>query len=165
MTYLLMFILGITSTTIMFPPTEVALVALAGVESVPPITKFGMTLDLARYRADLPWLLPIVAAISTNIGNSMYYLVGAGAIRFDNKVTRKIRDFDINRLGRAKEVALCTAALFSIPPVTAGAFASGVIKYGLLRYHLVTIIPKIIRYYLVFWLGRSFINVIVNVIK
>ena len=154
MAYVLMLILGITSTTIMFPPSEIALLALANMDQMPPIVISGYTLDVAKYSTSFPWLLPIVAAVSTNIGNSMYYLVGAGAIRMENKVTRKIKDFDINKLGKAKEVVLWTACLFSVPPVTATAFASGVVRYGLWRYHAVTIIPKIIRYYLVLILGR-----------
>ena len=138
----------------MLPPTELALLALANMDQTPPMHILGITINFAKYATNFPWILPIVAAVSTNIGNTCYYLVGAGVLRFENKVIRKIREFDINRLGRAKEVVLCTAALFSIPPVTAAAFASGVVRYGLLRYHAVTIVPKIIRYYLVLLLAR-----------
>ena len=158
MAYLLLFIFGITSTTIMFPPTELALLVLANMDQTKPIVMFGMTFDAAHYGARFPWLLPIVAAVSTNIGNTMWYLIGSGMLNIKNKFFKKyldkVREFDIEKLGRAKEAVLWSACLVSVPPVTAVAFASGVVRYGLVRFHLVTIIPKIIRYYLVLILAR-----------
>lgn len=163
MAYLLMFFFGITSTTIMLPPSEVALLVLANMHQTEPIVMFGRTFDAAHYGARFPWLLPIVAAIATNIGNTMWYYIGAGMLNiripFIKKRLDKIRAIDINKVGRTKEAVLWTACLFSAPPVTAVAVASGAVNYGIVRYHLVTIIPKIMRYYLVMIFGEVFINI------
>lgn len=164
MAYLLMFLFGITSTTVMFPPTEVALLVLTNLHEASEFTVpwIHVTISAQRYGARFPWLLPVVAAVSTNIGNSMWYFIGSGLLNirapFINKYLDKIRAIDINKVGRTKEAVLWSACLISAPPVTAVAFASGAVNYGFVRFHAVTIVPKIIRYYLVMIFGEVFIN-------
>lgn len=159
-----MFVCAILGATIFIPNTELVLLALANMDQVPAFHMLGMTVDLSKYSTTSPWMLPVTAAVGSNIANTIWYLAGAGLLKVRSRAIDKIKSFDVNRLGRAREVLLCTAALFSVPPVTPLAFASGVIRYGLLRYHLVTIVPKIIRYYLVMQLGRAFLIGIINLI-
>jgi membrane protein YqaA with SNARE-associated domain len=161
---LVMFLCGIAGATIFIPNTELALLALANMDKAPAMHIFGATIDIARYSTHTTWLLPVAAALGSGVANTLWYLVGAGVLKVRWKVLDKIRKFDANRLGRGKEVLLVTAALFSLPPNTPLAFAAGAIHYGLPRYYLVTILPKITRYYLVMTVGRAVISGLIRLV-
>lgn len=153
--YALMMVLAFMSSVIIFLPSEAILLALASIDKVPPITMLGKTLEVARYSTDFPWLLPFAAAFGSNFGSWLYYLMGKGSLNISDKLRKKIESFDFERLGKGREAVIFVSGVASIPPVSATAIASGMIRFNFARYYAVSFAGKVVRYYLVLLIGRA----------
>jgi len=123
-----------------------------------PMHLFGMELNIAKYATSFPWLLPVVAALGSNGGSSLYYLMGSGTLRLNEKFKKKLESFDFKRFGAARDAVVFVSAVSSIPPVSLTAIASGMIKLNFQRYFYISLAGKIVRYYIVLILGRFAID-------
>ena len=156
--YLLAPILAFISSIIIFLPSEVMILVLGNMDKV-PLHLFGMELNISKYATSFPWLLPVVAALGSNGGSTLYYMMGSGALKMNEKIKKKLASFDFERFGAARDAVVFVSAVTSVPPVSVTAIASGVIKFKFSRYFYVSLAGKILRYYLVLILGRFAIEI------
>ncbi len=150
--------LAFVSGIIIFLPSEITLLVLANMNKA-PIHAFGRTLDLTRYGTDFPWLLPVVMAIGSNAGSILYYFMGTGTMRMNEKLKKKIESFDFKRFDRARDAVVFLASVTSLPPVSATAVASGMSRMNFWRYFYISYAGKVVRYYIVLILGHFAISV------
>lgn len=155
--YILAPILAFISSVVFVIPFEVALLVLAGLDKV-PVHMFGKSLDIAKYGTTFPWLLPFVAALGSNAGSIVYYFMGKGAVRINEKLKQKMDSFDMDRFAKASYGFIIVSSLTSIPPVSVVAVAAGFIRMKFANYFTVSFFGKVVRYYLVIILGRFAID-------
>lgn len=159
--YILAPIFAFISSIIFVLPSEVALLVLANI-GTDPINVFGKTLDFTKYGTDFPWLLPVVAAGGSILGSYVYYLMGTGALNMSTKVKDKMESFDFDKMGKAREAVILVSNIISVPPVSAVSVASGMIKFNMPKFMLVSFIGKTIRYYIVIIAGHFAIGSLLN---
>ena len=82
-------------------------------------------------------------------------LMGKGSLNISDKLRKKIESFDFERLGKGREAVIFVSGVVSIPPVSATAIASGMIRFNFARYYAVSFAGKVVRYYLVLLIGRA----------
>lgn len=157
--YLLAPFLAFITSVVFFLPFDVILLVLSGLDKV-PVNVWGHHIELAKYGTDFPWLLPVVAALGSNLGTTMYYFMGAGAIKTSARLKRKMESFDMERFRNARDVALIVSSITSIPPIAPTAVAAGIIRMNYARYFYMTYIGKTIRFYIVILIGRSAIEIV-----
>ncbi len=151
--YIIAPVLAFISSIIIFLPSEVILLVLANMDKV-PVHLFGHTLNISKYATSFPWLLPVVMAIGSNGGSTIYYYMGTGALKVSGKLKKKIDEFDFEKFNKARDAVLLLACITSIPPVSAASIASGMTKMKYSKFFYIALAGKIVRYYIVLIVGR-----------
>ena len=151
--YLLAPVCAFVSAILFVIPSEVMVLALANMDKM-TFEVFGRTVDLTKYGTDFPWLLPFAASAGGVAGSYFYYLMGSGAMKISGKIKQKIDSFDMSKMSNVGAVALLTANIASIPPVSITTVAAGIIKLEPYKFFAASFVGRTIRYYIVILVGK-----------
>jgi membrane protein YqaA with SNARE-associated domain len=159
--YIIAPILAFISSIVMLLPSEVVILVLGNMDKV-PLHLFGVNLNIAKYATGFPWLLPVVMSLGSNGGSTIYYFMGNGTLKLNDKFKKKLESFDFDRFGAARDAVIFVSGAVSVPPVSITSIASGMMKYKFNRFFNILLAGKIVRYYLVLILGRFAIELAVK---
>lgn len=162
--YLIMFVIGITGSSIFFPNCEISLLALTSLDIVKPFNFLGYEINLSAYCASIPLILALSGALGSTIGSSMYYFIGRGTLRVSKKLKEKLVRFDLERFEKSSVAITFTSSAFSLPPFTILSLAAGMTRFSLWQYIPVSFVGKATRFTIVVYTGDSLIRYFRNLI-